>query len=166
SSAELDEAVERAPFRIVECVARGDDRLELRFRRAVLGIDVGMTGLGGLAERARDRLLVGIWRDAEDVIGRFHRTPYKASMRTARPRPSLERKLGAESCHDRVQCRPKPAGVLPGRRARRAGARGGRPSPYGSRARDEAKDYHDAAARLAWIEDCATPTRGAGSSAG
>src|SRR5262245_6819005 len=35
-----------------------------------------------------------------------------------------------------------------------------------ARARDEAKDYHDAAARLAWIEDCATPTRGAGSSAG
>src|SRR5262249_22644628 len=111
---------------------------------------------------------------------------------------SLERKLGAESCHDRVQCRPKPAGALPARRARRAAARGGRPSPSASRAylrrtveryrtilrpsctrlalpggggcpargRDEAKGWHDAAARLAWIEDCATPTRGAGSSAG
>jgi hypothetical protein len=59
-SSELQIAVKRAPLGVSERIAGRRDLLELRFRRAVFRIEIGMAGLRGLPERARNRLLVRV----------------------------------------------------------------------------------------------------------
>jgi len=66
-------------LRPLEQLVSGDESLELLLSCRIAGMQVRVTGLGGVAKRHPDRLVTGVSRHAKNIIERTHQVPACAS---------------------------------------------------------------------------------------